>query len=367
MAFSAVTPRISAVGCARRVPGSSAGLTARARSKTRTQARGKALAGARKDGRLPAWLSLPLDPWAPASGDRCARPAFRRHTSAHDTHSSAPTARPGSNAPPVNGDDVRDAVFCRAGKMEVAGYSVRQVDDLCRRIAAELDAGGSAGPLIEKAAFSRRKYRPRYDIDAVDWFLGRFSLAGHFERDDPWGDLPVAQLARRTSEKGAFKLQCDSAWRDFGQVPGTHLSWGKVKGALSELRTADQQTLASERRGWSRTRVSVGGRSFAVKNAYGKDGRRVRFEDTPDEPRPGVAEFYACVSRDLFGHFTRTLDGRTQPWLSVKVAELADETGMPALYLCGRNFNWRAASSIMFPDQRWLRFLVRGLEDQTPL
>ena len=88
----------------------------------------------------------------------------------------------------------------------VVGYDARQVDDLLRRVAAELDAEGSARPLIENAAFRTRKYRRRYDIEAVDWFVDQFLLPpGRFEpggiADDPWGDLPVAQFAQGISEK----------------------------------------------------------------------------------------------------------------------------------------------------------------------
>jgi hypothetical protein len=152
------------------------------------------------------------------------RQACGRHTAAHDTYSSAPVAKPGSNDPPMNGGQVRDTLFCRqgpSGMLQVAGYHPRQVNDLRRRIAAELDAGGSAGPLIENATFRRRRHGLRYDIDGVDWFLGQFlRLPGHDEpggiAEDPWGDLPVARLAQRTSEKYAFEVQCDSAWRDFG-------------------------------------------------------------------------------------------------------------------------------------------------------
>jgi hypothetical protein len=134
--------------------------------------------------------------------------------------------------------------------LEVAGYRPRQVNDLRRRVAAELDAGGSARPLIENATFRRRRHGLRYDIEAVDWFLDQFLLLpGHVEPDriaeDPWGDLPVARVAQRTSEKYAFELQCDSAWRDFGQLPGTHLWFGKAARRLTELRTAEEQTLAS--------------------------------------------------------------------------------------------------------------------------
>jgi len=288
-------------------------------------------------------------------------------------------ARPGSDALPVNGEQVRNTRILLVPHHEIAGYDARQVDDLVLRVAAKLDAGSPAGPLIEGATFRRRRYRRRYDIDAVDWLLGQF--LGRVELTEisanPWRGLAVSQLApgevgglaerhrrgrARRQQGGEYFVEvCENAWRDFGQLPGMHLLWGKAGRGVSELRTADQQTLASARGGWSKTTVSVGGKSFAVKNTYGRDGRRVWFEDTPDEPRPGVADFYARVSGDAFGHFTKTLDGRTQPWRStVKVEELADETGMPALYTSGQNLNLRAHASIMFPDQRRLRFLVRG-------
>ena len=40
--------------------------------------------------------------------------------------------------------------------------------------------------------------------------------------------------------------------------------------------------------------------------------------------------------------------------------ELLDETGMPVFYTSGENFERRAWASVTFPDQRWLRFPVRG-------
>ena len=87
-----------------------------------------------------------------------------------------------------------------------------------------------AGPLVENATFRKRKWELRCDIEAVDWFLGRFLvLQGHVAQaglgDDPWHDLPVAQLTRAKSSPG-FSEECANAWRDFGQVPGMHLWWG---------------------------------------------------------------------------------------------------------------------------------------------
>lgn len=54
-------------------------------------------------------------------------------------------ARPGSVAAHVNGDEGRDTWFCPSQRLEVAGYDARQVNDLVRRVAAELDAGRPAG------------------------------------------------------------------------------------------------------------------------------------------------------------------------------------------------------------------------------
>lgn len=260
----------------------------------------------------------------------------------------------------MNGDQVRDTLICRQGPshmLEVAGYHPRQVNDLRRRVAAELDAGGSARPLIENATFRRRRHGLRYDIEAVDWFLDQFLLLpGHDDpgriAEDPWGDLPVARVAQRTSEKYAFELQCDSARRDFGQLPGTRLWFGKAARGLTELRTAEEQTLASVRGSRSKT-FSAGGRSFTLQPI-----------SAAVSPPPAVTELLARADRDYFGHYAKNKRIRTtltDRWPgSQSVRGLVDETGTPIFYTKGRNYNWRAYASIMFPDQRRLRFLVRA-------
>ena len=260
----------------------------------------------------------------------------------------------------MNGDQVRDTLICRQGPshmLEVAGYHPRQVNDLRRRIAAELDAGGSARPLIENATFRRRRHGLRYDIEAVDWFLDQFlSPPGHCElgaiAEDPWGDLPVVRVAQRTSEKYAFELQCDSARRDFGQLPGTRLWFGKAARGLTELRTAEEQTLASVRGSRSKT-FSAGGRGFTLQPI-----------SAAVSPPPAVTELLARADRDYFGHYaknTRIRTTLTDRWPgSQSVRGLVDGTGTPIFYTKGRNYNWRAYASIMFPDQRRLRFLVRA-------
>jgi hypothetical protein len=124
-------------------------------------------------------------------------------------------------AGPVNGETVTDTLFWKPPS-DVPGYDARQVDDLLRRVAAEIDAGRPAAPLIENATFSRRKYRSRYDIEAVDWFLGqillapdRLELAG--TGVDPWRDILVAQFATG-GVSGLAKRSPRQA--NAGRVPG---------------------------------------------------------------------------------------------------------------------------------------------------
>jgi hypothetical protein len=245
----------------------------------------------------------------------------------------------------VSGGQVRDTWFCAAGK-SAPGYDARQVDDLLRRVAAELDAGRSARPLIQNATFRSG----RYDIDAVDRFLDRFLLpAGHFEldgiADDPWGDLPVTRFAEGNPEY-SFYSRCENAWHDFGQVPGTRLWFAKAARGLTELRTAEQQTLASLRRIWNVT-FSAGGRSFTLQRPAAAESSST-----------AVAELLARAARAEAGHYAENT--RIPDDLSRGVRGLADETGTPILYTAGNNYNWRACACVLFPDLRWLRFLVRG-------
>ena len=189
---------------------------------------------------------------------------------------SRPAGRPRSITALVNGNDVRDTWFYLPPG-PVLGYDPRQVDDLLRRVAAELDAGYSARPTVENATLGL--WPGGYDIDAVDWFLGQFVLPpDHLElagiSDDPWGDLPVAQLAPGGVSDGVsrwnFFRQCEQAWRDFGQLPGTRLWFGKAAKGLTELRTAEQQTLAFLRGSGARPLARVGGVSLTSNGPFGK-------------------------------------------------------------------------------------------------
>jgi len=233
---------------------------------------------------------------------------------------------PASDVPFMNGDQLRDTWFWPP-RYNVEGCDARPVEDLFRRVAAELDAGRPAGPLIETAALPRMRMRGRrYDIEAVGWLLGQFLLPpGRPGRtgsgEDLWRDLPVTQLY--PGREGRFGPQCEKAWRDFGQLPGTRLWWGRAGMFRKALWTAEQQVLASVWRS-SPEIVSAGGRDFIFTS-------RPRHHERPP----------------------RTWDAVGAPTTSaMDLHQLVDESEVPILYT--------ADNFIMFPDRRWLRFLVRG-------
>jgi DivIVA domain-containing protein len=221
---------------------------------------------------------------------------------------------------------------------------------------------------IRDNQFSTTQFRPGYDTEEVDAFLdeaesrlrmrcaearpvnggevGDAELAG--PTADPWRDLAVAQFTRggdrnyRVKRK-AFATECESAWRNFGQEPGVYLRWGQVGtarlwAARYELRTAKQQTIASVDHNLLSTPpwhpfagASLGERSFTVK-----------------EPR---------AARSLSPGLGEITDLTHRSW---EMRAFVDEAGMPILYTSGRHYDHRAGARIAFPDQRLLRFPVRG-------
>lgn len=267
----------------------------------------------------------------------------------------------------MNGDKVRDTTFLTVPR----GYDMAAVDDLLGRVAAEFDVGRPVGPLIANATFRARKFGLApltygYDADSVDWFLDQFLLRpGPAElarmSADPWRDLAVVdQFPRsgtghhagqsRRAVREHFSEECMKAWHDFDQQPGVCLRWGWVGKNCRELHTMDMQTIASVK-GLGRTvTVSTGRKNFTLKKT-----------STARWSSPGIAEIIARTSRDYEGHFAVKKAG-IPSWEALDLRELADETGKPILYASGRNFYRRAYASISSPDQRWLRFLVRGTE-----
>jgi len=282
----------------------------------------------------------------------------------------------------VNGEEVRDTCFVERGdtwrQSHVGGYDAAAVDDLLGRVADALDAGRPIRPLIENATFLVHAGRRRYDIEAVDWFVeqllrqeDRSAVAG--ANPDPWRDVavanqftrarpgqlaePSARLSRRARRRylAAGREFVDEefarAWRDFGQQPGMPLRWGETGFRRHELRTADRQPLAASRYLSVRAllpehaSLSTSGRTFTL---YVPSGRTWF---------PAVAEIAARGWRDRAGHFAAESTQRIQ---GPNLCALIDETGAPIFHVTGINFDWRACARVTFPDQRWLRFLVRG-------
>jgi DivIVA domain-containing protein len=282
----------------------------------------------------------------------------------------------------VNGDEIRNTTFVTGG-----GYDVAQVDDLLRRIAAEIDADRPIEPLIENARFQTRGKR-LYDTAAVDWFLDQLLLRErHPQRagtgGDPWRDLDVTQLTRSEVNDPAkrpaiqaglasgkhFREECANAWHEFGQQPGTHLRWRWVRYGSSrrELCTAEEQPLASLKGLGRYAAVSAGERNFTFTRP-----------EHAGSSSPDIAEIAARSSRDYAGHFAeQPISGRAQAEASGRnpstwqrlnevrppplfMNQLVDEAGIPILYTSGTIGNRRTYVCISFPDQRWLRFFVRG-------
>jgi DivIVA domain-containing protein len=276
----------------------------------------------------------------------------------------------------VNGDEVRDVRFGTGSR----GYDASQVDDLLRRIAGELDAGRPAGPLIANATF--QVAARGLDSDAVDLFLDQLvSWEDHSEPTgfsaDPWRDLAVvnhftrrgpggladhtAAPSRRVRRKDAYQdleclaQECADAWRDFGQQPGTHLRWVRAGAVRHELRTTEQQTVASLRYGRPTT-ISTGGKTFIWKRVTGSSWPEIA-EIVRHSRRGGIGRHFAdestpqakAIQKD--GYAARTV---------LQLKELLDQTGTPILYTSGQHLAQTAAACITFPDQQWLRFPVRG-------
>jgi hypothetical protein len=68
--------------------------------------------------------------------------------------------------------------------------------------------------------------------------------------------------------------------------------------------------------------------------------------------------------RNCEGHFAAETKPKAhrlkEEVMEARSQELVDETGIPILYTSGHNVFGRATECISFPDQRWLRFWVRG-------
>ena len=292
---------------------------------------------------LPAWLPAPV--WISAP---FALVGLGCHTHAHE----------GKRSRPVNGDEVRNVKF------SPGQYSAAEVNDLLERVAAELDAGRPAGPLIADAMFPlASSRRSGYDTNTVDWFLDHLrrredpSEAARADTD-PWRDLAADRWRfRREPGDPAVLITEPSSdeyaddWRDFDRQPGTRLWWVRTGVMRGELRTEDQQAVTSFR---TRARMisvgsivgvgtlSAGGRTFTMKRV------------TPS----AWARTAGAISRDPLRE-AHMPPMRASGW-DLSLRQLLDDTGTAVLYKGGTHLNYSAGSYIKFPGQRWLRFPVRG-------
>lgn len=284
----------------------------------------------------------------------------------------------------MNGDNVRNIRFRRVVGFGAGGYDASQVDDLFRRVAAELDAGRPAGPLIEDATFQLGC--PGYFCDDVDWFLDQLDCREDASQSpgmvaDPWRDFPVAsyfthrRLGERAGpvpprswwrvrpsdwqqEERSLAEECQAAWRDFGQQPGARLLWVRAGARRRELLTAEQQTTAVLRLGRP-VALSTGERTFTWQQVTGPS-------------LPGIAEL---IHRSRWEGQLRFLAADTAGSRKLAKAntrlgeayndhgnpnQLLDETGLPVLYTSGSYDRPFPHPHITFPDGRWLRFPVRG-------
>jgi len=254
--------------------------------------------------------------------------------------------------PVMNGDEARNITF---GKGD---YDASQVNDLLARIAAELDAGRPAGPLIANATIKKRLLPVGYDRGAVDWFLGQlWRREDPAEADrmnaDPWGALAAdpycirrepGDPARRVAKpsKQAYK----DAWDDFARQPGTRLSWVRTGARRNELRTAEQQPIASSGPGRPAA-LTAGGRTFTWIRVTKSSWPGIATTISPEYP-------YAAAHMRKRQAENQTGDNNPRMY------QLRDETGIPVLYTAGRHINRSAGGYIKLPGQRWLRFPVRG-------
>ena len=141
---------------------------------------------------------------------------------------------------------------------------------------------------------------------------GRFYAGTHEARSGR-----SAQRARQD-----FAEKCWKAWDEFDKQPGTYLRLEWVGIARRELRSAEQQTIATMSSTW-----------WDILGTRGISGIDGRFSTSN-------------------GSFV--LKRTRYAW------ELVDKTGTPILYTGGRNFDRIAGASISLPDERSLRFPVLG-------
>ena len=199
---------------------------------------------------------------------------------------------------------------------------------------------------------------PEYDTDAVDWFLDQFRRREDRSElaADPWRDLPVANYFTRKApadqDREYLAQDCAAAWRDFSLQPGTQLRLERAGIWRRDLRTAERRTIASLRN-LQPSAIRAGGRTLTWKQVTGSSW-------------PEMAEIVRRSHGDYpRGHFlleepkyqAKRKHPRTAAREHSNWGAFLEKKGQPLLYVSESHTR---GACITFPDQRWLRFPVRG-------
>jgi DivIVA domain-containing protein len=292
----------------------------------------------------------------------------------------------------VNGNEVRRLIFPQGS----GGYDTAAVGELLDRVAAELDAGRPAGPVIEGVIFPAATGDGHgallgksggYDFVAVDGVVAQLRRQDDpAVRADPWRDLPAWHYGMAIPEAGAadpvrawrqaappraarrraakdYEQACADAWRDFSLAPGTQLSLERTGMFRSELR-GDGYTLVSVQ---FKLRLAMENQT----STYCRDGRTYTPSPVKKAQWPAVAAQIAAREPISAVHLPPTAPA---PRTGAKAARsqapaareggrmysLSDWTGLPVLYTGGSHLDGRAHGYVEFPGQRSFRFPVRG-------
>jgi DivIVA domain-containing protein len=228
----------------------------------------------------------------------------------------------GIREPFLTSGDVRDRQFSVTRWRR--GYDVEEVDALLDEVEVRLAASPPGQP--QDSELGPDAYGLRIEDRRTG---GRTYLPARPSRRARRKSRRARRKWRRDRLNAHLKQhreECQKAWDEFDQQPGTHLRL-ECKATRLDLRSADLQTTASmTHRLWRDDRVSISKGSFVLAGTRFKGSSWIR------------------------------------SWRSRK---FVDETGTPVLYVSGSNFHGVDyhgidRAGISFPDGRSLRFQIRG-------
>jgi hypothetical protein len=272
---------------------------------------------------------------------------------------------------------VRDTSFRLAGH----GYKTEGVDGLLRRVAAELDQGGSPASIIESAILpTATGFSRGYDRDSVDIFFGQFlesqperggSVSAGGALETTWQLDPTGNWFDRNR---SFSDDCAERWAGFEQLSGPRLRFIRVKGNRQLRDQADRVLVTVRPRRFSADGGTVS--RFTKTASVGEVSfRRHSVKANPDlalrawEARYGTFSPQANGLRQsrnfaADGGQWRPKVGRRRLKPPSCVEWVDGLTDQVTLCQLGSNFDQRAAGMIGFSDGQCWRFPVRGSSDR---